>query len=60
MELRGVDGKDKIEEIYGDVNGLCTRLRTSPTEGKGSLSSSNPTQRCINLSGFLISCLAFQ
>uniref|UniRef100_A0A8C6TKI6 Calcium-transporting ATPase n=1 Tax=Neogobius melanostomus TaxID=47308 RepID=A0A8C6TKI6_9GOBI len=33
MELRGIEGKEKIEELYGDVNGLCCRLRTSPTEG---------------------------
>ncbi|KAK7893126.1 hypothetical protein WMY93_022278 [Mugilogobius chulae] len=33
MELRGVEGKEKIQQLYGDVNGLCSRLRTSPTEG---------------------------
>ncbi|KAM4619483.1 plasma membrane calcium-transporting ATPase 4 isoform 1-T1 [Polymixia lowei] len=33
MELRGVEGLSRIQECYGDVNGLCTRLRTSPIEG---------------------------
>uniref|UniRef100_A0A3B4A5F1 Calcium-transporting ATPase n=1 Tax=Periophthalmus magnuspinnatus TaxID=409849 RepID=A0A3B4A5F1_9GOBI len=33
MELRGVEAKERIEQLYGDVNGLCSRLRTSPTEG---------------------------
>ncbi|XP_054976089.1 plasma membrane calcium-transporting ATPase 3 isoform X2 [Sorex araneus] len=33
MELRGAEALQKIEEAYGDVNGLCRRLKTSPTEG---------------------------
>ncbi|CAL9696500.1 unnamed protein product [Knipowitschia caucasica] len=33
MELRGIEGKEKVEQLYGDMNGLCSRLRTSPTEG---------------------------
>ncbi|XP_078075763.1 plasma membrane calcium-transporting ATPase 1-like isoform X1 [Mustelus asterias] len=33
MELRSVDAVHKIEECYGDVAGLCTRLKTSPIEG---------------------------
>ncbi|XP_023275741.1 plasma membrane calcium-transporting ATPase 1-like [Seriola lalandi dorsalis] len=33
MELRGPEAKTKIEKTYGDVNGLCARLRTSPVEG---------------------------
>lgn len=34
MELRGPDGLTKIQKTYGDVNGLCARLRTSPVDGK--------------------------
>lgn len=34
MELRGADSVNKIKDSYGDVNGLCARLRTSPVEGK--------------------------
>lgn len=34
MELRGAESLTRIQECYGDVNGLCTRLRTSPVEGK--------------------------
>ncbi|XP_075434495.1 plasma membrane calcium-transporting ATPase 3 isoform X1 [Ascaphus truei] len=33
MELRGAEGIQKIQDSYGDVNGLCRRLKTSPTEG---------------------------
>ncbi|XP_068450002.1 plasma membrane calcium-transporting ATPase 1-like [Clinocottus analis] len=33
MELRGMDSVNKIKESYGDVSGLCARLRTSPVEG---------------------------
>lgn len=34
MELRGPESLTRIQECYGDVNGLCARLRTSPVEGK--------------------------
>uniref|UniRef100_A0A2K6G1P3 Calcium-transporting ATPase n=1 Tax=Propithecus coquereli TaxID=379532 RepID=A0A2K6G1P3_PROCO len=33
MELRGAEALQKIQEAYGDVDGLCRRLKTSPTEG---------------------------
>ncbi|XP_040894572.1 plasma membrane calcium-transporting ATPase 1-like isoform X1 [Toxotes jaculatrix] len=33
MELRGPEALTKIQKCYGDVNGLCARLRTSPVEG---------------------------
>ncbi|XP_061677753.1 plasma membrane calcium-transporting ATPase 1-like isoform X3 [Syngnathoides biaculeatus] len=33
MELRGDDANNRIRQNYGDVNGLCARLRTSPLEG---------------------------
>uniref|UniRef100_A0A6Q2WTF7 Calcium-transporting ATPase n=1 Tax=Esox lucius TaxID=8010 RepID=A0A6Q2WTF7_ESOLU len=33
MELRGTEGIARIQECYGSVQGLCTRLRTSPTDG---------------------------
>ncbi|KAM3833828.1 plasma membrane calcium-transporting ATPase 1-like isoform 2-T2 [Diretmus argenteus] len=33
MELRGAEGVTRIQECYGDVHGLCARLRTSPVEG---------------------------
>ncbi|XP_029133669.2 plasma membrane calcium-transporting ATPase 1 isoform X2 [Labrus bergylta] len=33
MELRGPESVTKIQECYGDVNGLCARLRTSPVDG---------------------------
>lgn len=34
MELRGEESLARIKESYGDVNGLCARLRTSPIDGK--------------------------
>ncbi|KAM9325879.1 plasma membrane calcium-transporting ATPase 2 isoform 2-T2 [Gastrophryne carolinensis] len=33
MELRGTEAVVKIKECYGDTDGLCRRLKTSPTEG---------------------------
>uniref|UniRef100_A0A667Z9I3 Calcium-transporting ATPase n=1 Tax=Myripristis murdjan TaxID=586833 RepID=A0A667Z9I3_9TELE len=33
MELQGLEGVARIQESYGDVNGLCARLRTSPVDG---------------------------
>uniref|UniRef100_A0A6Q2XZL2 Calcium-transporting ATPase n=1 Tax=Esox lucius TaxID=8010 RepID=A0A6Q2XZL2_ESOLU len=33
MELRGAEAISKIGESYGDVQGLCTRLKTSPVDG---------------------------
>uniref|UniRef100_A0A8C6Y0N2 Calcium-transporting ATPase n=1 Tax=Naja naja TaxID=35670 RepID=A0A8C6Y0N2_NAJNA len=33
MELRAADALHKIQECYGDVYGICTRLKTSPNEG---------------------------
>ncbi|XP_045547933.1 plasma membrane calcium-transporting ATPase 2 isoform X6 [Salmo salar] len=33
MELRGSEAVVKIQEDYGDTDGLCQRLKTSPTEG---------------------------
>nr|XP_019934236.1 PREDICTED: plasma membrane calcium-transporting ATPase 1-like isoform X3 [Paralichthys olivaceus] len=33
MELRGPEALTRIQKGYGDVNGLCSRLRTSPVEG---------------------------
>lgn len=33
MEVRGAEAIQKIQDSYGDVHGLCRRLKTSPTEG---------------------------
>ncbi|MCI4380246.1 hypothetical protein PGIGA_G00237550 [Pangasianodon gigas] len=33
MELRGTEGLQRIQECYGDVQGLCSRLKSSPTDG---------------------------
>ncbi|KAJ8007235.1 hypothetical protein DPEC_G00115420 [Dallia pectoralis] len=37
MELRGAEAISKIGESYGDVQGLCTRLKTSPVDGLSGL-----------------------
>lgn len=37
MELRGAEGLYKIQESFADVNGLCSRLKTSPVDGTYSL-----------------------
>ncbi|XP_048875156.1 plasma membrane calcium-transporting ATPase 1a isoform X1 [Brienomyrus brachyistius] len=33
MELRGAEALHKLQESYGDVQGLCNRLKSSPIEG---------------------------
>ncbi|XP_051838172.1 plasma membrane calcium-transporting ATPase 2 isoform X1 [Sminthopsis crassicaudata] len=33
MELRGTEAVVKIKETYGDTEGICRRLKTSPVEG---------------------------
>ncbi|XP_068168913.1 plasma membrane calcium-transporting ATPase 1-like [Antennarius striatus] len=33
MELRGAEARNRIHDSYGDVSGLCGRLRTSPVDG---------------------------
>ncbi|XP_060095902.1 plasma membrane calcium-transporting ATPase 2 isoform X16 [Heteronotia binoei] len=33
MELRGTEAVVKIKETFGDTEGLCRHLKTSPTEG---------------------------
>ncbi|XP_077121546.1 plasma membrane calcium-transporting ATPase 1 isoform X1 [Ranitomeya variabilis] len=33
MELRSTDALQKIQDCYGDVYGICSRLKTSPHEG---------------------------
>ncbi|GAA6071374.1 plasma membrane calcium-transporting ATPase 4 isoform X1 [Tachysurus ichikawai] len=32
MELRSAEAVNKIRDIYGDVQGICRRLKTSPIE----------------------------
>lgn len=34
MELRGAEALQKIQDSYGDTEGLCHRLKTSATEGE--------------------------
>lgn len=34
MELRGADALQKIQDSYGDTEGLCQRLQSSTTDGK--------------------------
>lgn len=33
MELRGTEGVQRIQECYGDIQGLCSRLKSSPIDG---------------------------
>lgn len=39
MELRGAEGLQKIQESYGGIHGLCSKLKSSPAEGKNLLCS---------------------
>lgn len=43
MELRSTEAVNKIRDTYGDVQGICRRLKTSPIEGKtGSIHTTKP------------------
>lgn len=50
MELRSAEAVNKIQETYGDVQGICRRLKTSPIEGRMHL-----TQQKLNMFKSLIS-----
>lgn len=34
MELRGTEALQKIQDSYGDTDGLCQRLQTNATDGE--------------------------
>lgn len=34
MELRGTEALQKIQDSYGDTEGLCQRLQSNTTEGE--------------------------
>lgn len=53
MELRSAEAVGKIQDTYGDVQGLCRRLKTSPIEGKNAFN----TPKCVKLSLYLQSVL---
>ncbi len=33
-EFRGAEAREKIKQDYGDIQTLCKRLKTSPTDGE--------------------------
>lgn len=39
MELRGPEALQKIQESYGDVEGLCQRLKSSTSDGENFFST---------------------
>ena len=41
MELRGAEAISKIGASYGDIQGLCSRLKTSPVDGRYPASASS-------------------
>lgn len=43
MELRSAEAVNKIRDTYGDVQGICRRLKTSPIEGK-----THPTHESVH------------
>ncbi|XP_027623379.1 plasma membrane calcium-transporting ATPase 3 [Tupaia chinensis] len=53
MELRGAEGLQKIQDAYGDVGGLCRRLKTSPTEGLADNSNDLEKRRQIYGQNFI-------
>lgn len=42
MELRGADALQKIQDSYGDTEGLCQRLQSNTSEGE------QQEQECIH------------
>ncbi|XP_044091189.1 plasma membrane calcium-transporting ATPase 3 isoform X3 [Neovison vison] len=53
MELRGAEALQKVQEAYGDVSGLCRRLKTSPTEGLANNASDLEKRRQIYGQNFI-------
>lgn len=49
MELRSAEAVNKIQDTYGDVQGICRRLKTSPIEGR-----SPPTRQTPQKNGYFI------
>ncbi|XP_053168884.1 plasma membrane calcium-transporting ATPase 1-like isoform X1 [Hemicordylus capensis] len=47
MELRKTDAVKKIQANYGDINQLCKRLKTSPTDGIYGIPSELDTRRTV-------------
>lgn len=47
MELRGADALQKIQDCYGDTDGLCQRLQSSTTNGESAWRLANITQRLM-------------
>lgn len=41
MEVRGEEARQKIITKYGDVQGLCERLITSPIDGNSTVRVAN-------------------
>lgn len=48
MELRSAEAVNKIQDTYGDVEGICRRLKTSPVEGKACLIDKSRRHKCRN------------
>ena len=46
MELRSGEAVTKIADSYGDVQGLCRRLKTSPIEGKRRYTHTDTHKHC--------------
>lgn len=46
MELRSGEAVAKIADSYGDVQGLCRRLKTSPIEGRRPRPPRRPLSKC--------------
>ena len=48
MELRSAEAVGKIRDVYGDVQGICRRLKTSPIEGKNKQTNKKKKKKKIN------------
>ncbi len=46
MELRSAEAVNKIRDTYGDVQGICRRLKTSPIEGETHQTPNQSVSRC--------------
>lgn len=50
MELRSAEAVNKIQDTYGDVQGICRRLKTSPIEGRMVPHVAKIERPCISVS----------
>lgn len=59
MELRSAEAVNKIQDTYGDVQGICRRLKTSPIEGRSTSTWQRLEKKYYSIIDLLLQYLFF-